>query len=116
MVEGLIALVYCGGRSAFCSVFRVSEDFLGGGDFSLAEGRALQEWLTKGKAGSFGGLSGEGTPGPIPNPAVKLSSADGTSLVAGRKSRSSPKEPVSEKKLLGYLTWHTRCAILNSAR
>jgi hypothetical protein len=39
----------------------------------------------------LGDLSDEGTPGPIPNPAVKLVSADGTALVAGWESRSSPR-------------------------
>ena len=46
------------------------------------------------RAGSLGGHGGGGTPGPIPNPAVKPSSADGTSLATGRKSRSLPREPV----------------------
>jgi hypothetical protein len=39
----------------------------------------------------FGDLSGEGTPGPIPNPEVKLVSADGTWWVTARESRSLPK-------------------------
>lgn len=39
----------------------------------------------------LGDRSGGGTPGPIPNPAVKPSSADGTSLATGWKSRSSPR-------------------------
>ena len=47
-----------------------------------------------GKTGSFGGIGGEGTPGSIPNPAVKLPSADGTALVTGWESRSLPTEPV----------------------
>src|SRR5690606_40078119 len=37
-----------------------------------------------------GDLSGEATPGPIPNPAVKLVSTDGTWGVSPRESRSSP--------------------------
>ncbi len=39
----------------------------------------------------FGDLSGEGTPGPIPNPEVKLVSADGTWWVTAWESRSLPK-------------------------
>jgi hypothetical protein len=50
--------------------------------------------LNKRKTGSFGDSGGEDTPGPIPNPVVKLSSADGTLLVTAWKSRSSPREPV----------------------
>jgi hypothetical protein len=41
---------------------------------------------------SFGDLSVEGTPGPIPNPAVKLDSADGTWGAAPWESRSLPKD------------------------
>ena len=37
-----------------------------------------------------GGLSGEATPVPIPNTAVKLSSADGTARVTLWESRSLP--------------------------
>ena len=36
----------------------------------------------------FRGHSGEGTPGPIPNPEVKLSSADGTARETVWESRS----------------------------
>ena len=74
MVEGLITIKLrkpAKGKAAFCSVFRVS-----------------------GETSSFGDMGGEGTPGSISNPAVKLSSADGTVLVTGRKSRSLPKELV----------------------
>ena len=39
----------------------------------------------------FGDLSDEGTPGPIPNPEVKLVSADGTWWVTAWESRSLPK-------------------------
>ena len=59
----------------------------------LLEGNVVLE-LTREKTGSFGDRSGGGTPGPIPNPVVKPSSADGTALEAGWKSRSLPKEPV----------------------
>src|SRR6185369_201844 len=41
----------------------------------------------------FGGFSGEGTPGPIPNPEAKFSSADGTAREAGWESRSPPNNP-----------------------
>jgi hypothetical protein len=41
---------------------------------------------------SFGDLSVEETPGPIPNPAVKLDSADGTWGAAPWESRSLPKD------------------------
>jgi hypothetical protein len=37
-------------------------------------------------------MGGEGTPGSISNPEVKLSSADGTALETGWESRSLPKE------------------------
>ena len=40
---------------------------------------------------SLGDLSDEGTPGPIPNPEVKLVSADGTWWVTAWESRSSPR-------------------------
>ena len=39
----------------------------------------------------FGGHSGGETPGPIPNPEVKPSSADGTAREAGWESRSPPR-------------------------
>src|SRR3954470_9833414 len=39
----------------------------------------------------FGGHSGGVTPGPIPNPEVKPSSADGTALETGWESRSPPR-------------------------
>src|SRR5438552_6637167 len=39
----------------------------------------------------FGGYSGGETPGPIPNPEVKPSSADGTALETGWESRSPPR-------------------------
>ncbi len=41
---------------------------------------------------SFGDWSGEGTPGNIPNPVVKLASADGTWGAAPWESRSLPKD------------------------
>jgi hypothetical protein len=40
---------------------------------------------------SLGDLSGEGTPGPIPNPVVKLVSADGTWRATSWESRSLPR-------------------------
>ena len=40
---------------------------------------------------SLGDLSDVGTPGPIPNPAVKDVSADGTWGVSPRESRSLPR-------------------------
>src|SRR6266545_1584620 len=43
----------------------------------------------------FGGHSGGETPGPIPNPEVKPSSADGTALEAGWESRSPPGHSIS---------------------
>src|SRR5438105_7189505 len=39
----------------------------------------------------FGGNCGGETPGPIPNPEVKPSSADGTALETGWESRSPPR-------------------------
>ena len=47
--------------------------------------------------GLFGGESGSVTPGPIPNPVVTASSADGTALERVWESRSLPNidvEPV----------------------
>ena len=44
-----------------------------------------------GRRRRFGGHSGGETPGPIPNPEVKPSSADGTALVTGWESRSPPR-------------------------
>ena len=41
---------------------------------------------------SLGDPCGGGTPGYIPNPVVKPASADGTALVAGWESRSSPRD------------------------
>ena len=40
---------------------------------------------------SLGDWSVEGTPGPIPNPEVKLDSADGTWRETARESSSSPR-------------------------
>ena len=40
---------------------------------------------------SLGDLCDVGTPGPIPNPAVKHISADGTWRAASRESRSLPR-------------------------
>ena len=40
-----------------------------------------------------GDTSGGGTPGPIPNPAVKLTSVDGTARVTGWESRLLPTYP-----------------------
>src|SRR3982750_1911425 len=42
------------------------------------------------RAPRFGGHSGGDTPGSIPNPEVKPSSADGTALETGWESRSPP--------------------------
>src|SRR3972149_5255717 len=41
---------------------------------------------------SLGDSSSEGTPGPIPNPAVKLACADGTWGAAPWESRSLPRD------------------------
>ena len=41
---------------------------------------------------SFGDLSGEDTPGNIPNPVVKLTSADGTWGATPWESKSLPKD------------------------
>ena len=40
--------------------------------------------------GLFGGESGSDTPGPIPNPVVTASSADGTALERVWESRTPP--------------------------
>ena len=44
----------------------------------------------------FGGHSGGETPGPIPNPEVKPSSADGTARETWWESRSSPEHLQNE--------------------
>ena len=44
-----------------------------------------------------GGCGGGGTPGPIPNPEAKPSSADGTALVRVWESRSPPTFNVYER-------------------
>ena len=57
--------------------------------FELPASASIQELI--GFFRSFGDLSGEDTPGPIPNPAVKLVSADGTWGATPWESRSLPK-------------------------
>src|SRR5207302_6313088 len=47
--------------------------------------------IARNSVSRFGGYSGGETPGPIPNPEVKPSSADGTALETGWESRSSPR-------------------------
>ena len=49
----------------------------------------------------FGGYGGGETPGPIPNPEVKPSSADGTVPVTGWESRSPPRHLRREKGPFG---------------
>src|SRR4029453_13792686 len=44
----------------------------------------------------FGGHGGGETPGPIPNPEVKPSSADGTARATGWESRSLPERSFDE--------------------
>src|SRR5437879_3881402 len=51
----------------------------------------------------FGGHSGGETPGPIPNPEVKPSSADGTALETGWESRSPPRLFSIESRLRAAL-------------
>src|SRR6266536_2620981 len=51
----------------------------------------------------FGGYSGGETPGPIPNPEVKPSSADGTALETGWESRSPPRHLRHESRLRAAL-------------
>ena len=46
--------------------------------------------LTRVESKEVGDMSGEGTPGSIPNPAVKLVSADGTAGATLWESRSLP--------------------------
>src|SRR5712691_8969406 len=48
-------------------------------------------WDGRDETNRFGGYSEGETPGPIPNPEVKPSSADGTALVTGWESRSPPR-------------------------
>ncbi len=57
------------------------------------------------RIGFLGDMSGGGIPGPIPNPAVKPSSADGTFLVTGWESRSLPRNPFRYPQ---RAQWHTR--------
>ncbi|SRR5712691_8724067 len=53
----------------------------------LCDGPSWPPW----RKPRFGGYSGGETPGPIPNPEVKPSSADGTALETGWESRSPPR-------------------------
>lgn len=52
----------------------------------------LSSWFLALYRESYGDMSDEDTPGPIPNPAVKLVSADGSVWATARKSRSLPKD------------------------
>jgi hypothetical protein len=52
----------------------------------------LEKRIEERRRRSFGDWSVEGTPGPIPNPAVKLNSADGTWGATPWESRSLPKD------------------------
>src|SRR3989442_5640903 len=47
--------------------------------------------MARNSVSRFGGYSGGETPGHIPNPEVKPSSADGTALETGWESRSPPR-------------------------
>jgi hypothetical protein len=47
--------------------------------------------------GLFGGESGSDTPGPIPNPVVTASSADGTALARVWESRTPPNIYIVER-------------------
>src|ERR1043165_6848414 len=49
----------------------------------------------------FGGHGGGDTPGPIPNPEVKPSSADGTARATGWESRSLPEHLQKSRPLGG---------------
>jgi hypothetical protein len=53
----------------------------------------------------FGDLSDEGTPGPIPNPEVKLVSADGTWWVTAWESRSLPTRLFHFHPFPGNFLW-----------
>ena len=53
----------------------------------VAGGRVGSSWII---SQSFGGYGGGETPGPVPNPEAKPSSADGTALVRVWESRTPP--------------------------
>jgi hypothetical protein len=86
MAEGLIHTRDNAEDSAFCSVIRVLPE-------QVVDSVLWHCRLTTVKIGSLGGWSGGETPGLIPNPAVKPSSADGTWGEAPWESRSLPREP-----------------------
>ena len=70
----------------------------------------------------FGGHGGGGTPGPIPNPEVKPSSADGTALETEWESRSLPRLRDGRAAREGgpsafpYAASHVRCLPQEGAR
>ena len=84
-------------------------------------------------AGLVGGYSGEGTPDPISNSEVKLSSADGTTTETSWESRSLPtflstKKPLAPfigtggflaflgRKITGEIRWGTSLGWLSMVR
>ena len=54
----------------------------------------------EGEQGGVGDRSGEGPPGPIPNPEVKLTSADGTARATAWESTPLPTLSVSSISLM----------------
>ncbi len=58
---------------------------------------------------SLGDQSGEGTPGPISNPEVKLASIDGTWGAAPWESRSSPRGFFYLIERIGFFAPNTVC-------
>ena len=68
------------------------------GDTSAADGpRNRKSRRDQAAEHRFGGHGGGETPGPIPNPEVKPSSADGTALATGWESRSPPRHLVERE-------------------
>ena len=84
----------CKSSNACSQAVLMVEGLIGNGYRGIVLGFGGEGALHKGKTGFRGDRSGGDTPGSIPNPAVKPSSADGTALVTGWKSRSSPRKPV----------------------
>ena len=82
-----LSLVDANGRGLTLSMMRRIRDFDG-----IKKRRAFTLFIKKLTRRTLGDLSGEGTPGPISNPAVKFASADGTWGATPWESRSLPRD------------------------
>ena len=85
-MQQCIQLSRTNGRGLTLSMMRRIRDFVG-----IKKGREFTLFIKKLTRRPLGDLSGEGTPGPISNPAVKFASADGTWGATPWESRSLPR-------------------------